>query len=84
MPLQSSQALLGLPQSHHSYTATSKVWAPTLFYTKTCNFLKESNFFSRLQIFLKLESIQNNHSINNLIYYIFFNILLTLRILFVK
>ncbi len=30
------------------YTAMSKVWAPTLFYTKTCNFLKESNFFSRL------------------------------------
>ncbi len=60
------------------------VWAPTLFYTKTCNFLKESNFFSRLQIFLKLESIQDNHSINNLIYYIFFNILLALRILFAK
>jgi len=67
-----------------SYTAMSKVWAPTLFYTNTCNFLKESNFFSRLQIFLKLESIQDNYSINNLIYYIFLNILLVLRILFAK
>ncbi len=43
------------------YTATSKVWAPTLFYTKTCNSLKESNFFSRLQIFLKLENCKDRY-----------------------
>ncbi len=36
------------------YTTTSKVCTNTPFYTKTCNFLRELNFFSRLQNFLKI------------------------------